>query len=97
MDLINRLLGIEDKVQLVIFGVFGVIILIVGFILGSYMGNPEINLYITRDGKVENTRVWGNEQPENPQPTILKDSGEVSVYPEGSTSVLSYSVSGESE
>lgn len=80
LEFINNLLGIKDKAELVVAAFFGIIIFVVGFILGSFLGNPSIYIY-TQDGKKTEVK-WENAAGKD-LPTIIRDS-----YPQGASQSL---------
>ncbi len=75
LDTLSSVVGLKDKAQTVVFSVVALLVFVLGFIMGSWMGNPTINIY-TQDGK--KTEVKWEGQPKD-LPQIISES-----YPEGS-------------
>ncbi len=61
-EFINKTLGIQDKIQVIFCAILCLAVLIIGFILGAFFGNPTIKIYVEdKDGQKE-VKVW--EQPQ---------------------------------
>lgn len=79
LDFLKQILGLEDKARFVLFIAVSIVVFIVGFILGSWMGNPNVYIY-TQDGK--KTEVKWEGQPKD-LPQIIREG-----YEEGASSPL---------